>query len=313
MARGKTGGNKRAFYRNESRKRQNPHIPIVTNIGGIGTNTVRSIFTIKSYLGTGKTTPFRRKVLRAWHKYRKKVEKLMKEGYTFGGKIMDYYYGNFPFSHKTLEFFENFNMRELRKHAYSYKGTYGAWEAWVRWLEEQKRKRQQSAKAVQERKRIQEMIDALDEEEQIPEEEVPEARDIRIQNIIEEERRYLLEVYEYPKMSPSQAEVRTEAIELAKRVIYGAEHLTDAEKDAVIEFWEGQTLYEAMATESTVYRRLFYVGIPYNEGFLSCFMINEDEYRQFRKEYDIVPGMAVGTGTRVMSINEAEDYMEDFM
>ena len=243
--RGKTGGNKRVMYRRHMRRTKG-YMPLYFGVMPLGVNTARSL--MKLFFEGVPVRGRAREIYDEWRKVRKRMDELIAEGYDFDtDEFRDIYMGNLPNSKKTLERLQGLKKKQLRREATAYKGITDKVEMRRKYnAEVQARKAATKAAKEAAKKTEEDERDRIRKEQAKHDEEalgrIPRDLDIKIQNLIEEERQYIQTLLDrvnkpapisenYP-YTPEQAEA------LAEKVINVLLEADDRTKQAVVDVIE---------------------------------------------------------------------------
>lgn len=190
---------------------------------------VSSVFTLLH------ASPFQKQVLSEARKVRKRVMELEAEGYTFPKWVTDLVYGDeITVSRKTLKKLKEMNKTFLRQHAASYKGETDINKI----IDMHNREVAAKRKATREKKKRDAGAGTGYDQT-----ELPLDLDIKIENLIEEEQRYLEELeityrayrYNIAFVRNYYPMARMNALTAINTLI----NMSVEEKQTIINFWEG--------------------------------------------------------------------------
>lgn len=242
--RGKTGGNKRVIFRRHMRRTKG-YVPVYFGVMPLGVNTARSL--MRLFFEGVPVRGRAREIYDEWKKVRKRMDELIAEGYDFDtDEFRDIYMGNLPNSKKTLERLQELKKQQLRREATSYQGITDKVEMRRKYNAEVQARKDAKKAAREAAKRAEE-----DERERIRQEQdkygrealsrIPRDLDIKIQNLIDEERQYIEAILNrMNKGRPIREDLMDPetARELAEKVISVLLEADDRTKQAVIDVLE---------------------------------------------------------------------------
>lgn len=261
----KTGGNKRVLYRAEQR-RSNSGIRIYFGKSPIGVNTVRAL----NKLIKQKPDTLKSKILSEWKKVKKRMDALIAEGYTFGGRLQDIYIGNLHNTQNELDFLKQMTKDELRVLSKSYKGITNVKEK-MDLLKQERAARRAEKKRILEEQRAQDLL--YMEELAEMEAERKSFLEMKLQNIVEEEEKYIDEILHWDGyVDPDRADW---AADYADQVSRAVENLDDDAKEALIDYWENNGgLYGIIQQNENRYYGMFYDAMFFNRDLLEMTAVN---------------------------------------
>lgn len=236
-------------------------IPVIIVPKQVSTHMlVSSVFTLASF------SPYQKKVLQELRKVRKRIKKLIAEGYTFDGEIDEIFNAEeITFSKKTLQLLQKMKMDYLRKHAASYKGETDINKIIDMHNKEVAAKRKATREANKRKRDAENGITTPTPEE----EDIPTDISVKISNIIREEEEYLDEIIKFRGVV--DPDVYGTARMAASEVIRLVNNSTEDELEIIVDFWEERgDLDSVVASASTRFRGLFYED--YAVGFNLAFM-----------------------------------------
>ena len=261
----KTGGNKRVLYRVEQR-RSNSGIRIYFGKSPIGVNTVRAL----NKLIKQKPDTLKSKILTEWKKVKKRMDALIAEGYTFGGRLQEIYIGNLHNTQNELDFLKQMTKDELRVLSKSYKGITNVKEK-MDLLKQERAARRAEKKRILEEQRAQDLL--YMEELAEMEAERKSFLDMKLQNIVEEEEKYIDEILHWDGyVDPDRADW---AVDYADQVSRTIDNLDDDAKEALIDYWENNGgLYGIIQQNENRYYGMFYDAMFFNRDLLEMTAVN---------------------------------------
>ena len=261
----KTGGNKRVLYRAEQR-RSNSGIRIYFGKSPIGVNTVRAL----NKLIKQKPDTLKSKILSEWKKVKKRMDALIAEGYTFGGRLQDIYIGNLHNTQNELDFLKQMTKDELRVLSKSYKGITNVKEK-MDLLKQERAARRAEKKRILEEQRAQDLL--YMEELAEMESERKSFLAMKLQNIVEEEEKYIDEILHWDGyVDPDRADW---AVGYADQISSAVENLDDDAKEALIDYWENNGgLYGIIQQNENRYYGMFYDAMFFNRDLLDMTAVN---------------------------------------
>ena len=268
----KTGGNKKIALRSEQRQ-TGAGIRIFFGKSQFGVNTVRSLNTLLKQSKKPDTRQIQ--ILREWKKVKKRMDDLIKEGYTFGGRLQEIYIGNLHNSQRELDFLKQMTKKELRVLSASYKGITDTTEK-MKLLNKERAVKRMERKRILEEQRVQDQI-YMEEMAEIEEKESQHrsSLDIKIQNIAKEEEKYIYECEMWEGYVDSGR--RDWAMDYAESVIDAINNLDYDSKEALIDFWENNGgLYVIIQQNESRYYGLFYDAMFFNRDLLEMTAVNPE-------------------------------------
>lgn len=279
----KTGGNKRVAYRSEQR-RTGAGIRIYFGSTPLGVNTVRSL---NKLLKNSKRNTRKMEILREWKKVKKRMDKLIAEGYKFTGRLQDIYNGFLHNTKRELDFLKQMKMEELRVLSASYKGITNVAEK-MNLLKKERAMKRAEKKRILEEQRAQDLLylDMLADME-AEEKDRRYQQDIKIQNIIGEEMDYIEACMEWDGYVDELR--RQECAALAQDVADAIERMTPEDLDAIIDFWENTGgLYEIIKQGENLYWGMFYDAAHFNSQLLTLTGLTGRELEQMAYNPDVM-------------------------
>lgn len=268
----KTGGNKRIEFRTKQRQ-TGAGIRIFFGKSQFGVNTVRSLNTLLKQYKKPDTRQIQ--ILREWKKVKKRMDDLIKEGYTFGGRLQEIYIGNLHNSQRELDFLKQMTKKELRVLSASYKGITDTTEK-MRLLNKERAAKRMERKRILEEQRVQDQI-YMEEMAEIEERESQHrsSLDIKIQNIAMEEEKYIYECEMWGGyVDPDRQDW---AMDYAESVIDAINNLDYDSKEALIDFWENNGgIYGIIQQNENRYYGLFYDAMFFNRDLLEMTAVNPE-------------------------------------
>lgn len=257
----KTGGNKRVALRSEQRK-SGSGIRVYFGSQSFGVSTVRSL---NRLLQPSKQ---RDKIMKEWLKVRDRMTDLIKEGYTFTGRLQDIYNGFLHNTKRELDFLKQMTKRELRVLSASYKGIFDTTEK-MNLL-----KQERAAKAAEERRRKKEAQDILEQQRFADDIALEDLDDImsetnqKIRNIVEEEQKYIEECFNWSGYVDEGD--REECIRIANEINRFVEKMSPDDQQAIIDFWENTGGIDAIIQQNeNRYYGMFYDAAIFNAQLLN--------------------------------------------
>lgn len=189
---------------------------------------------VSSVFNLMHASPFQKQVLSEARKVRKRIIQLEAEGYTFPKWINDLVFGEeITISKKTLKRLKEMNMYFLRTHAASYKGETDINKIIAKHNQEVAEKR----RAARNRKNGQGELPIQSDPE------LPLDLDIKIENLVEEEQKYLEELEMTYRLYRHSIRFVREYYPMARMNALTALNtlinLSVEEKQKIIDFWEG--------------------------------------------------------------------------
>ena len=230
-------------------------IPIIIVPQQVSTHMlVSSVFTLASF------SPYQKKVLKELRKVRKRIKKLIAEGYTFSGEIDEIFNAEeITFSKKTLHLLQKMKMDYLRKHAASYKGETDINKIIAMHNAEVAAKR----KATREAKRRQNQPPVPDGKE----EDIPDESEVLRSGIVRDEERYIARVLQF--IGATDEDRINYALERAQSVLNMINSATDDEIRAIIDFVENNgTVMNIVDAAQREFDGIFYDAPKYNNDLL---------------------------------------------
>lgn len=306
----KTGGNKRVAFRNEQRK-TGAGVRVYFGRQAFGVGTVRSLNTLLKPFKQGREKQYQ-KIMREWAKVRKRMEALIKEGYTFTGRLQDIYNGFLHNTKRELEFLKQMTKSELRVLSASYKGIFDTTEK-MNLL-----KQERAAKAAETRRKKREAQEILEQQRITDDIALEDLDDVmqpiysdrmKIQNIIGEEEDYIRECWEWYGYVDDDR--RTACMDIAAHINQALNKMSDEDIAAIIDFWENTGgLYEIIKQGENLYYGMFYDAAMFNTQLLSLTGLTGRELEAIAYNPDAISAAAYhySPASADFDVSEGEAY-----
>lgn len=207
-------------------------------------------------------SPFQKQVLNEAKKVRKRIQKLIAEGYTFPDWVMDLVFGEeITISKKTLKRLKEMDMYFLRTHAASYKG-----ETDINKIIAMHNREVADKRAATRAKREAEKNKGQGGVEPTPE-DVPDEGEVLREGIVKDEERYIARVLQF--IGATDEDRINYAIERAQSVLNMIYNADIEEIRAILDFIDQNgKLYDVINAAETEFEGLFYDAPQYNMDIL---------------------------------------------
>lgn len=215
---------------------------------------------VSSVFNLFHASPFQRQVLNEVKKVRKRIQKLIAEGYTFPDWIMDLVFGEeITISKKTLKRLKQMDMYFLRTHAASYKGETDINKIIAKHNREvaDKRAATRAKKEAEKNKGEGTTID----------DDIPDEGEVLREGIVKDEERYIARVLQF--IGATDEDRINYAIERAQSVLNMIYNADIEEIRAILDFIDRNgKLYDVINAAEREFEGLFYDAPQYNMDIL---------------------------------------------
>ena len=215
---------------------------------------------VSSVFNLFHASPFQRQVLNEAKKVRKRIQKLIAEGYTFPDWIMDLVFGEeITISKKTLKRLKEMDMYFLRTHAASYKGETDINKIIAKHNREvaDKRAATRAKKEAEKNKGEGTTID----------DDIPDEGEVLREGIVKDEERYIARVLQF--IGATDEDRINYAIERAQSVLNMIYNADIEEIRAILDFIDRNgKLYDVINAAEREFEGLFYDAPQYNMDIL---------------------------------------------